>query len=459
MRTAVTILTGIGMASLAACAGGQAKVEPAPVAPQVITIKPREIVADANQKIEAGEYQAAVDALDGLLVKQPDNEVARYNRGLAHQMLGNWREAEDDYRQVLAAKSDDIQTSVNLSAVLREQGKLAEAAKVIDAQLKADPFNPDLLNNLSVIYREEKQYDDAIGAVRKLLMRDKNNVDAYKNLALVYFDQGKLRLSETILQNAQRMSEEQERTDPDIYVNLGMIYLGREENGRAMAAFKKALELDPDHLEANYNIGALALAHRDYDLAAASYEKVATRQPTSADVAASLGFAYQGQRKLPEAVSQFKTARTLYGKAGQSENEQVLYQLIIVSQEANNLQEAKQYALEYMKQKGITCSPDDYEGFCARYNGIEILLQMAADAELQRAEEERQRKEAEAKAEAAKRAAEGGGESIFTEEDTAPDEGSPEGGAAEGEDAGEAPADGAETVDEGAAAPPAEPEA
>ena len=98
--------------------------------------------------------------------------------------------------------------------------------------------------------------DEAIKTIRKLLMRDKNNVDAYKNLALVYFDQKKYKLTQTILDNALRMAKEQNRVEPDIYVNLGRLYLATNENGRAMAAFKKAVELKPDHVVANYNIGS-----------------------------------------------------------------------------------------------------------------------------------------------------------------------------------------------------------
>ncbi|CAN0554606.1 unnamed protein product, partial [Laminaria digitata] len=175
------------------------------------------------------------------------------------------------------------------------------AISIYTKALKKKPFDGSLLNNLSVLYREKKQYKDAISALRTLLMRDQKNIDAYKNLALVYYDQKKFKLTQTILENALKMAKEQKRKDPDIYVNLGMVYLSREENGKAMAAFKKALEVDPNHIAANYNIGALALGHRDYGLAAKAYGVVAKARPGDGYVAASLGYAYQGQQNLDEA--------------------------------------------------------------------------------------------------------------------------------------------------------------
>lgn len=424
---------------LAACGGGQKVVEqPVTAAPETITIKPREVVAEANQKIEQGEYAAAVETLDELLEKQPENLVARYNRGFAHQQLGNWSEAESDYLAVVEENPEDLQAALNLGAVMKEQGNIDEAIALYEEMLKQDEFNADLLNNLSVLYREKGDYEKATAAVRKLLMRDKDNVDAYKNLALIYYAQDKLKLSETILENARRMSEEQDRTDPDIYVNLGMVFLGREENGRAMAAFKKALELQPKHVEANYNIGALALAHRDYDLAAKSYEVVAEALPNNSEVAASLGFAYQGQQRLDEAITQLERAWELQKKAKKTgEDDQVLYQLMVIAQNAQQLEKAKSYAETYMQRNGISCSDEDFDGFCGRYNGINMMIQMAQEQTVPEPVEEEKPKAT--------------GQDIFTEEDVPPPAEAPaEGEALEPE--GESPeGEGEATTEPGAA--------
>lgn len=415
---------------LAGCGGGQTKVEqPVEAQPKTITIKPREVVAEANDQIEQGDFAQAVDTLDALIAKDPDNLVAIYNRGYAHQQLGNWKEAESDYLAVVEAEPNDIKAALNLGAVMKEQGNVAGAIALYEKMLEQDEFNAGLLNNLSVLYREKGDYEKATEAVRKLLMRDKNNVDAYKNLALIYYAQDKLKLSQTILENARRMSEEQERTDPDIFVNLGMVYLGREENGRAMAAFKKALELDPKHVEANYNVGALALAHRDYDLAAKSYEVVSDALPNSAEVAASLGFAYQGQQKLEDAITQLERAWQLQKKAGKTgEDDQVLYQLMIIAQNAQELEKAQTYAETYMQRNGLNCSDEDFDGFCGRYNGIKMMIQMAQEA-------------APPPPEPSDESPKATGQDIFTEEDAAP----------AGSEAAEDPAEAEPASDDGAA--------
>ena len=201
-------------------------------------------------------------------------------------------------------------------------------------------------------------------------MRDQKNVDAYKNLALIYFDQGKLKLSMTILQNALKMSEEQKRKDPDIHVNMGMIYLAKKENGKAMAQFKHAVGMEKEHLLANYNIGALALAHRDYNMAAKTLQIAYSAWGNDFEVNAALGYAMQGQQKHAEAAKQLEKAYAI------RKDEQVLYQLVVVWQAAGDATKALAYGENLLALQGKQCTEEDFDGFCGRYNGIKMMIAM-----------------------------------------------------------------------------------
>ncbi|MEL6186135.1 MAG: tetratricopeptide repeat protein, partial [Myxococcota bacterium] len=367
----------------AACASSQ-KVEPiaaAPVQPKVKTAA--EYVSDASSALEGGDYAVAIKAYDAVLQREPENAGIIYNRAYALHQVGDLDAAQAGYQKVLASEPTSIDAAVNLGALLKEKGEVDRAIEVTKAALAQDEFNGRLLNNLSVLELNKGNHEAAVAAVRKLLMRDKENVDAYKNLSLVYFDQKKYKLSQTILENALKMAEEQGRQDPDIFVNLGMIYLARKENGRAMAAFKRAKAIDGEHAVANYNIGALALGHRDYDLAASSYETVSKSWRDNYDVVVGHGYALQGQGKLDEAASTLEKARTLLTKLPTDrpqEDQQIILQLMVIYQNAEQPQKSLQYAEEYMKAEGLTCTEEDFDGFCGRYNGIKLMIQMAADA-------------------------------------------------------------------------------
>lgn len=439
-------------ATLLGSAACSSAPKPAPVAPVAAKPKvktPAEHLADAQTALDAKQYDAAIKGYDAVLAKDPENTGVLYNRAYALQQAGRNGEAIDAYGKVLEIDPKSTDAAVNLGALLKAEGKTARAIEVTQKALEGDEFNGRLLNNLSVLLRNEKRYDEAVAAVRKLLMRDKENVDAYKNLSLIYYEQEKYALSQTILENALEMAKAQDRKDADIYVNLGMIYLAREENGKAMAAFKKAKEIQPDHPVANYNIASLALGHRDYGLAAESYATVSQAWKDNYDVVVGHGYALQGQGKLTEAATELERARTLLTKLPTKrpeEDVQILYQLMVIYQGAEQPTKALEYGEMYMKAKGLTCGPDDYDGFCGRYNGIKLMIEMAAEAAAPPEEEKREAMDASES-------------SIFTEGDEpVPGEEGAEGEeAAEGEAATDDTAEGGEAPAEDAEAGEADP--
>jgi tetratricopeptide (TPR) repeat protein len=378
------LLATASLAALLGACGSAPKPEvktAAPTRPKVKTAA--DYAADAASALEAGNYAAAVKAYDAVLARDAGNGDVLYNRAYALHQLGDLDAAQAAYEETLEADPGSVDAAINLGAILKEKGELGRAIEVTERALEAEPFNGRLLNNLSVLHREKGNYQEAVAAVRKLLMRDKENVDAYKNLSLVYYEQEKYQLSQTILENALKMAKEQGVEDPDIYVNLGMLFLAKDQNGKAMAAFKKAKGLDPDHPVANYNIGALALGHRDYSLAAESYETVSKSWKDNFDVVVGRGYALQGQGKLEEAASTLEKARSILVKMPRerpSEEKEILEQLMVIYQSAEQPQKALSYAEEYMKAEGLSCGPEDYEGFCSRYNGIKLMIEMAEEA-------------------------------------------------------------------------------
>lgn len=396
MRSNPSIWAGACLAlGAVACGGSTPEVKPAAaVAPQPKVKSASDYAADAESAMESGSYAAAVKAWDAVLARDPDNAGVMYNRAFALEQTGDLDAAATAYRKALAADPSNVDAAINLGAVLKEKGELDRAIEVTEKALESDEFNSRLLNNLSVLRREKGDYAGAIAAVRKLLMRDKENIDAYKNLSLVYYDQKKYRLAETVLGNALKLAEKKKVEDPDIYVNMGMIALAREENGKAMAFFKKAKTIDADHPVANYNIGSLALGHRDYNLAADSYATVSQSWKDNYDVVVGYGYALQGKGELDQAASELVRARTLLAKSPAErpgEESNILLQLVAINQSNEEYAKALEYANEYMKLEGVTCGPEDYEGFCGKLVGIKTMIEMGA------AEEEAAAPEVEAK--------------------------------------------------------------
>jgi tetratricopeptide (TPR) repeat protein len=379
-------LLPLALFAVAACKSAETpppeKVVVAAPPPKKEEVKPADQIASANGLFAKGDYQKALEGYDAVLAKDPENDAAQFNRAVCLHRLGQLDQAKKAYEKFLAKNPDDVDATLNIGAILKDEGKLDEAIGLYGKVLKKDEWSSKVLNNLAVLYRLKKQYPKSIETVRKLLMRDQNNIDAYKNLALVYYDQKKFKLAQTILGNALKMAEQQKVKDPDIYVNLGMIHIALGDNGKAMASFKEAVALDPSHVVANYNIGSLALAHRDYNLAERSYLVVAKAWPENYAVSVSLGYALQGQQKWDDAAKQLVKARELKAKEAvamvdaATEEEQVVLQLWQIYQTADQPETALKYADEYLKMKNKVCKETDTDDICGRYTGTKLMIEM-----------------------------------------------------------------------------------
>ncbi|HET9451177.1 MAG TPA: tetratricopeptide repeat protein, partial [Aggregicoccus sp.] len=244
---------------------------PAPAAPQraqPAAASSREegakaLFAEALAAFDAGNWEAAHKGFRKVLEKLPDNVSAQYNLGVVAERQGKLKDAEKAYLAARKLDPGHTPTLLNLGKVYRQQDKFAEAISLYEEALKAPGRAHDvaLLNNLTVAYRLARKFDRAEATARQVLARSKDNAEAYKNLALIYYDQGQYRLAEFISANARKLDEK----DPGIYNNLGMIYLKMNERPRALAQFQKAVSLDQQFAPGHLNIGAMALAYRDYE--------------------------------------------------------------------------------------------------------------------------------------------------------------------------------------------------
>lgn len=380
LRTSSAVLTA---GFVYGCAGAPPPPPPKPKVIKKVAPKKVDYLAKAKKEVAEKSFDAAIASYGKYLAEKPDDAVAHYNRGTLLLKANKLDEAVAEFQKATELAPKHTDSAVNLGVCLRSKGDLDGAVSAYRTYLKNDPFNNRVLNNLSALYREQKKFKKAISSIRTLLMRDQKNVDAYKNLALIYYDQGKYKLAMTILQNAMKMSKEQKRKDPDIHVNMGMIHLANKENGKAMAQFKFAKDMDGANILANYNIGALALSHRDYNMAAKTLAVVLKSWPNDFEVNAALGYALQGQEKFTDAAAQLEKA------FGIKKDERVLNQLVVVWQSAGDAAKALSYGDQLLALQGKQCTDEDFDGFCGRYNGIKMMIAMEKENAAPPPEEEK----------------------------------------------------------------------
>jgi tetratricopeptide (TPR) repeat protein len=119
---------------------------------------------------ESGQYLLAFggDPASGSLTvieraaaPEPDAE-AHINRGVEMHEAGRLREAEEAYREGLAACADDPVLHFNLGVLLEDLGRPEEAIEAYQAALRADPRLADGHYNLALVFEALGRGRDAI---------------------------------------------------------------------------------------------------------------------------------------------------------------------------------------------------------------------------------------------------------------------------------------------------------
>jgi len=294
--------TDSGIAEAAGLAPAKAPEPPKPPPPPPETPL-SEKIARAKALFVARDFAGARKAYAAVLEKDPKNAEALFHTATAYEADGDLDRAADFYRRTIENQPDHEGALLNLGRLYRNREQFDEAVAMYVKALEAVPDNVRVRNNLGVVYRLAHKYDDAEKTLRRVLARAPGNVDAYKNMAVLFLDQNKLDLAEQFSVEAKKLDDK----DSGIYNNLGLLYFKKDQGrpSRALAAFKKAVELNPNDATAWRNLGSIALRYRDYVSAEKSLAKSAELDPNSLDAHLAYAFALEGGKKFKEAMGEY----------------------------------------------------------------------------------------------------------------------------------------------------------
>lgn len=131
----------------------------------------------------------------------------------------------------------------------------------------------------------QRQPNDALPFLQRAYKLKPNNPDAALNLGGAYILAGKHRQAVPILEKAVELAPD----NAQLWINLGAAYLGNpitatdERQRRALAAFNRALEIDPLARSVAYNIGLIHRDRGETELAIAAFRRAVLADPRDRD--------------------------------------------------------------------------------------------------------------------------------------------------------------------------------
>ena len=191
------------------------------------------------------------------LAKNPKDADALALLSEQRENKGELDAAKDLLRQAIEARPGERNPYLNLARILRNEGKMKEAADTL--QLASARFPDDRLvqESLAIGYELMQDYDAAKLAYENVLAKWPNDIVAANNLAMLIAD---IWPADKVLLDRARVLVEEFRNsnNPTLVDTLGWVQVRLGNIDDAAIILKKAVMLQPDNQQAQYHYAVAA---------------------------------------------------------------------------------------------------------------------------------------------------------------------------------------------------------
>ncbi|MFO0979249.1 MAG: tetratricopeptide repeat protein [Planctomycetaceae bacterium] len=231
------------------------------------------------------EVSEAIGYYRAALAVRPGNSAVLTNLGNALARSGRVEEAISSHKQAIEIQPEFALAYSNLSRAQADAGQLDDAMASIKTAISLQPDEPDFHYNLGTLYYHKGQFDAAVTALRESV-RLAPTARAYTNLG------NSLKHTRMIdeAEQAFRTSIKLKPNESNAWNGLGGLLCDeRQHYDEAIAAFQKAIELQPDDALYYANLATACELKGDFPGAAAALQQAVRIQPKNAQLFVSLG--------------------------------------------------------------------------------------------------------------------------------------------------------------------------
>ena len=266
--------------------------------------------------------EAASACFQNARTLQPEDVRWLYYLGAINQRAGRLDEAKAYLEQGLALSQNDVPTLLRLGQIAFDQDSTVSARRFFEQALRIEGQNAAAFYNLGRIAAAEQAFQEAIDQYEQALAAQPEATSIYHLLGLAYRQMGDLEAAKAHLEQAGTTPVR--FTDPLIddlarFVEGAQAYIiaGDEASKagnfeRALGAYRKAIEIDPQSALAQYKMGVF-LGQRAADEEAMVYlRKAIELDPGHRDAHFNLATALSRLGRLDEALSHFDQVLAAY---------------------------------------------------------------------------------------------------------------------------------------------------
>lgn len=262
----------------------------------------------ATKAIE--EYRLAIE-------NDPSSEYLNASLAELYAKTGRIRDAVLEAQEIIKRDPNNLEAHKLLGRIyLRSLGDLqpgSQSREVLglaieqyEAMVKIEPKNADNHLLLGRLYFLNKDAVKAETEFKAAVNLDPNSEEAITNLAYLYNDEGANNKAAELLKSvpdAQRSAK--------IYAALGSTYEQQKDYKNAIAAYRQALSMDKENLDAMRGLAQNLANDNQIDAALDEYRTIQDADPQDATAAMRVAEIYRRQGKFDLAMENLKKAAAL----------------------------------------------------------------------------------------------------------------------------------------------------
>jgi predicted O-linked N-acetylglucosamine transferase (SPINDLY family) len=199
-----------------------------------------------------------------------------WERALASRAVGQTKEAESLYRQLLKRSPQHPEALFELSVLLFESGRFQESSRTLERLLAIRPEDPVLLTNLGEAYRRQGDFERAAAVFERILVLDPAFPEAHQNLGITFVNAGR---AADALPHLERAVELRPESAP-FHVSLAWALLQQGRVEESLAHCQCSVKLDPNHAMAHHHLANALVELGDRGGAILSYRRAFKLDPT-----------------------------------------------------------------------------------------------------------------------------------------------------------------------------------
>ena len=298
----------------------------------------------ANKAIE--EYRLAIEA-------DPTSEYLTSGLAELYAKTGRIRDAVLEAQDILKHDPNNLEAHKLLGRIyLRSLGDtqsgnnsgadnvLKLAIEQYEEIIKLEPESVDDHLLLGRLYRLNNDLQKAEGEFKTAVKLDPDSEDAVTTLALLYTEEGDSTRAAQVLSSVPDASR-----SAKLYSVLGYTYEQQKEYKKAIDAYRKAIELDRDNLDAIRGLAQNLMNDGQTDAALEQYKIIAEANPEDAQTYLHMAEIYRKNGKFDLALENLKKAQSMV-----QDSMEVPYNMAAVYQAEGRYDEAAQVLQDLLKK-------------------------------------------------------------------------------------------------------------